>query len=668
MPCQIGNTYVYDGFLEGIGCTSGINTGIVRLRTPTSNQTLTLRSGEQAWKNTKGDIYQIIPSSGYTWILESGTNLYSQAFGLLPISISGSGLPSGLGLSSFNTITGIPNKTGNYVCNLKYTYSYCNVTYTGVNRQININVCTGIDEVISYNRIFSNNLGPKFNYDPLIEYSNLCLSGFPLLSIVSGQRLVLESGKDAWLYTQYNTNYTFASGGKVFSLATGTNLFTTTSGLEPTVISGDLPAGLEFKDYSTITGIPNTTGKWTCQIKFGYCGDGTPNDTIFGKTKNISIEVLDPSQIEYTEGPIFMAYSSLNTIPYNLVKVKNINFYYNQNNRFTRYFENITGYGDNIIKIINPSTNKEPFLGIINRPTGFLPAMMYQTGILSGTIAPGTTSYSWSNILISGTGNSGGVYIDNITGYKQATNIIKFNTGLLVDGDIFNINDLDFLYTTRTDNLNIYEFNSLNRLVNILNSGATGAYNDTDYYLQNYIGITGYTDGSNVYLFSYLLSGEDGNSIKIIRKTQNLDSISIPYRYFQSGQTFRESTNTWTGIFSTSYDTITKEKSGVYFYNYLDNSYYGKLSGTVWDDNFSGNYYITTGIINTANPLNFTGSLVPFRGNVYSGSGIIPSGQSSIPSGFSISIRKPNYYNISGNISRYIVSGTNFLYSGLIEG
>jgi len=663
MSCTIGNTYNYDSLNEYITCSRG---NIIQLKTPVSGQILTLKSGVKAWTSSKGDTYQI-SNSGYTYILASGTNLYSYCLGLSPISISGSGLPSGLVLSSFNTITGIPTTTGIYKCNLKYIYSYCNLLYTGINKQITINICTGDNEVISYNRIFSNNLGPKFNYDPLIEYSNLCLSGFPLLSIVSGQRLVLESGVDAWLYTQYNTDYTFITGKRKFTLFTGTNLFTNATGLEPTIVSGYLPANLKFKDYCTITGIPDTTGKWTCAIKYGYCGSGNFNDTIYGQTKNISIEVLLPSQIDYIEGILYMGYSSLNTLPYNQVKVKNINFYYNQNNRFTRYFENITGYGD-IIKVINPSGNKEPLLGIINRPTGFLPAMMYQTGILSGTIASGATSYSWSNTLISGTGNSGRVYIDNITGYKQATNIIKFNTGLLVDRDIFNINDLDFLYTTGTDNLNIYEFNSLNRLVNILNSGATGAYNDTDYYLQNYIGITGYTDGLNVYLFSYLLPGEDGNSIKISRETQNLDSIRIPYRYFQSGQTFRESTNTWTGIFSTSYDTITKEKSGVYFYNYVDNSYYGKLSGTVWDDNFSGNYYITTGIINTANPLNFTGSLVRFIGNVYSGSGIIPSGQSSIPSGFSISIRKPNYYNISGNISRYIVSGTNFLYSGLIEG
>jgi len=666
MSCKIGNTYNYDSLNEYILnedmiCSSPQN--IIQLKTPISGQILTLQSGVEAWTSSKGDTYQIIPNSGHAYILESGTNLYSYAFGLSPISISGSGLPNGLTLSSFNTINGIPTTTGSYICNLKYIYSYCNQTYTGVNKQITINICNPVDEVESYGRIFSNNLGPKFNYDPLIEYSNLCISGVPLLSIVSGQRLVLESGVDAWLYTQYNTDYTFITGRRQFTLFTGTNLFTNSTGIEPSIISGDLPANLQFKDYCTITGIPDTTGKWTCAIKYGYCGNGNFNDTIYGQTKNISIEVLLPSEIDYTEGILYMGYSNTNTIPYNQLKVKNIDFYYNQNNRFTRYFENITGYGDNIIKTISGS--QQPFFGLIDRPTGWLPAMMYQTGVLTGLITDGNSSFSWSDVLITGTGDINKVYLNNIIGYKQAVNIIEFNTGLLNNGDILNINGLDFLYTTELNDSYDYQFNSLNMLINILNSGATGALNAS---LKDIVGVTGYLNGSNLVLYSYKLLGENGNSIKIYRNTKNIDSIKIPYRYFVSGETLREPTNTWSGIFTNFYYTITKEKSGIYLYNYIDNSYYDTLSGVAWEDNFSGNYYITTGILDITNSLNFTGSLVPFINNIYFGNAIIPSGQNFITSGFSISIRKPNYYNISGNISKYTVSGSDFLYTGLIEG
>jgi hypothetical protein len=100
------------------------------------------------------------------------------------------------------------------------------------------------------------------------------------------------------------------------------------------------------------------------------------------------------------------------------------------------------------------------------------------------------------------------------------------------------------------------------------------------------------------------------------------------------------------------------------------NNFYGNISGLLWVDSFSGNYYITTGMYDTLFPLTLSGSLVPFiQGqNIYSGLFLIPSGQKGYPTGFSISIRKPNYYDISGNIAKYIVSGENFIYSGLIEG
>jgi len=665
MSCKPGNEYAIDTFLEQTTC-SGLSSQNIRIKNIVSGQTLTLKSGIYAWKNEGYDIYQINPTSGSAWILKSGTNLYASVFGIEPSFISGSGLPMNLGLSNFNTITGTPIQTGNYKC--KLIYKYCNNNYTGATREITIHVCTGEEVVAPYVPIFFNSLGPKFNYDPIVQYSTGCFSGSPFLSIVSGQRLVLESGSPAWLYT-HSEDYSFITGNRLFTLSTGTNLYNTSSGIEPEAISGYLPVGLAYKNYSTITGIPTGTGKWSCLVQFGYC-TGSGSTLQYGKINKFILEVIKPEQINYTEGAVYTAFSASNTIPYNLNKVKNINFYYNQNNQFVRYFETISGYG-NINKTENFSETPQIFYEEINRPTGYLPAVLYQTGILSGVIGEGLSSFTWSDVNITGTGSQGNVYLDQITGYRTAQNIIIFNTGLLVDGDILSIKDVNFYYRTPNNvGDSLYNFDSLSRLINVLNSGAAGAFNDTDFFLQDYVGITGYVDESILYLYSYLLSGEDGNTVKISRNTQNLDSIKIPYRYFQSGETFRTPTNTWYGVFDTTYPTITKEKSGIYFYNYIDNNFYGNISGLSWVDSFSGNYYITTGIYDTLLPLTLSGSLVPFiQGqNIYSGSLLIPSGQKAYPTGFSISIRKPNYYDISGNIAKYIVSGENFIYSGLIEG
>jgi hypothetical protein len=663
MSCKPGNQYAIDTFLEQTVC-SELSSQNIRIKNIVSGQTLTLKSGVGAWKNEGYDIYQANPNNGSAWILESGANLYVNVFGIEPSFISGSGLPMNLGLSNFNTITGTPVQTGNYKC--KLIYKYCGNTYTGVTREITIHVCTGEELVQPYVPIFFNSLGPKFNYDPVVEYSSGCFSGTPLLSIVSGQRLVLESGSPAWLST-HSENYFFITGNRLFTLSTGTNLYNTSSGIEPEIISGYLPVGLAYKNYSTITGIPTGTGKWSCLVQFGYCTGSTPT---YGKINKFILEVINPEQINYTEGAVYTAFSPSNTIPYNLNKVKNVNFYYNQNNQFVRYFETISGYG-NIEKIRNFTENPEIFYAEIDRPTGYLPAVLYQTGLLSGVIGEGLSSFTWSDVNITGTGSEGNVYLDQITGYRKARNIIIFNTGLLVDGDILSINNINFYYRTPNNvGDSYYNFDSLSRLINVLNSGATGAFNDTDFFLQDFVGITGYINQSTLYLDSYLLSGEDGNAIKISRNTQNLDSIQIPYRYFQSGETFRVPTSTWSGVFDTTYTTITKENSGIYFYNYIDNNFYGNISGLLWVDSFSGNYYITTGMYDTLFPLTLSGSLVPFiQGqNIYSGLFLIPSGQKGYPTGFSISIRKPNYYDISGNIAKYIVSGENFIYSGLIEG
>ena len=399
------------------------------------------------------------------------------------------------------------------------------------------------------------------------------------------------------------------------------------------------------------------------------------NISCASQDQNYTIVYSKNSAIQNKESGFFNAGTGKKYFRMNLsgqvVQIKTLNFYYADDIRMNKSFQSISGYG--YIRVTGDFAQQGQLLyGYIDRPTGYVPAIAYQTGVLTGFIEPnlGNTSYTWSNTLISGTGSVGNVYLDQITGYKQAKNIINFNTGRLTDGDTVNIDNIDFFYRT-TENLagSIYNFDSLDRLANILTSGATGGL-EGGFLLQYYVGITGYAQGSSLYLFSYLSQGEDGNSIKVYRTAQNIDSINIPYRYFQSGETLRVPTNRWSGNFSKTFPSLTQEGSGIYFYDYGDTAFYGNISGIAWVDTFSGNYYITTGLYNTLYPLSLSGSLVPFINsqNIYSGSAIITSGQTSISTGFSISILKPNYYNISGNIGKYIVSGENFIYSGLIEG
>lgn len=348
-----------------------------------------------------------------------------------------------------------------------------------------------------------------------------------------------------------------------------------------------------------------------------------------------------------------------------VIKIKKIDFFHAIDNRINANINNFSGHGD-----ISP-INNQIFTGEILNPTGLQPAIFHKTGTLTGFINDGSGFYNWSNLQLSDPGESTRVYLNYITGFKNSENIIEFidftGSGLR-EGDILNIADYSFYYKNIPENLN--EFSSPNMLLRILNSGATGGFNDQGFSLfESSIGITGYQINNKLFLSSYLRMGSDGNNIKIYRDTDNLDAIKIYNRYFTGGEDFRPRTNSWIGSFSGTFD-LTIENSGFYSKNINPIETFQNITGILWEDNFSGNYTILTGFKDPRNPRAYSGTKVLFNPliNKFSGFTNIPANQSTIYTGFNIEILKPNPYNISGNRFEYIISGNNLFYKDILEG
>ena len=362
------------------------------------------------------------------------------------------------------------------------------------------------------------------------------------------------------------------------------------------------------------------------------------------------------------------------------VRIKDANLYTAKNNNyFNTYINAITGSGNLNFRIFGSAT------GIISGITGsgYQNAVFYQTGLLTGLVSHDSTDgiFTWNNITISGTGLSNRVFLENPTGYKQSTGIVNFKTGLLEPYDILNISNYDFYYVTGQPT-NLYEFNSLNYLINVLNSGATGAFLDNpffDYPLYNQIGITGYKIPSQdtLILFSYLRSGEDGNQIRLYRDTSNLDAVSIPHRYLRSGQTFRAPVDNgkWSGLFRTFFSSVQKENTGVYIKFFEPETIAnGSLTGVIFENNFDKNWKIFVtpisegGIFNTGLT---TGLIYNPVTKLFSGNFIVKSGLTYLGySGLQINLNKRSFDHINntGNLARYVISGNRFSFTGLIKG
>ena len=348
-----------------------------------------------------------------------------------------------------------------------------------------------------------------------------------------------------------------------------------------------------------------------------------------------------------------------------IIKIKKIDFFHVIDNRFNTYLDNVSGHG-----VIN-TQNNQIFTGEILNPTGLQPAIFYKTGVLNGTIQDGSGFYNWSNVQLIDVGTPTRVYLNYVTGYHNSENQLEFiditGSGLL-NGDIINIADYTFNYNSTPQNIN--EFNSPSSLLNILNSGATGAFNDQGFaLLESLVGVTGYQINNILYLKSYLRNGLEGNNIRIYKDTSDVNAIKIKNRYFTGGQDFRPRTDSWVGMFSGTFD-VTVENSGFYIKKVEPIEIIENITGIVWEDNFSGNYTILTGLKDPRNPRAYSGISVPFNSglNQFSGRANIPLNQSTVYTGLNIEILKPNPYNISGNRSEYMIIGDDIFYTGIIEG
>lgn len=348
-----------------------------------------------------------------------------------------------------------------------------------------------------------------------------------------------------------------------------------------------------------------------------------------------------------------------------IIKIKKVNFYHAIDNRVNTTINSYSGHGN--IELFDDQF----FTGSILNPTGLQPAIYFATGLLNGYIEDGSGFYNWSNLEVTGSGTSDQVYLNYITGNKPAQNIIEFinsNGAGLQNGDYISIQD--FLFYYRNPATNPAQFDSPATLINNLNSGATGAFNNQGYtLLESFVGITGYQVDNKLFLFSYLREGENGNAIRVSREASNLNSIKIHNRYFTGGETYRPKIDSWEGIFSGIFN-LTVENSGYYSKQIEPAALFGNISGLLWEDNFTGNYKIFTGLIDPRNPQDYSGTQILFNNdlNQFSGSTIIPANQSPIYRGLNIEIFKPNPYNISGNRFEYIISGTEIFYKGILEG
>jgi len=347
-----------------------------------------------------------------------------------------------------------------------------------------------------------------------------------------------------------------------------------------------------------------------------------------------------------------------------MIKVKQANFYHTIGSKFITPLDTVTGYGT-ISNLVN-----ETITGSITDPTGLQDAVFYKTGLLTGKITNGG-SYTWSNLTLTGSGQQNRVFANYITGYKQASNVIEFINiygSDLQDGDTITI--ANSIFTYRKSPTNIVEFNSPTTLVNILNSGATGGFNDQGYsILQTSVGVTGYIEDRYIKLFSFLRSGEVGNTIYIYKNTQNINAIKLPSRYFSGGVSLRPLINNWIGNFTNTFD-LTIENSGFYTKQLGPISTFGTVSGVSWINNFSGSYIILTGFKDPRRPSSYSGVRLQFNTqiNKYSGTTILPQNQSTLYTGLNIEISAPTLYNISGNIAKYTFSGDNFIFQDYIEG
>lgn len=409
--------------------------------------------------------------------------------------------------------------------------------------------------------------------------------------------------------------------------------------------------------WSIITGL--STGQTILGQLFSYQGCDI--------SENGKYQILGNS---ISGGQLYSNCTYGSDVPINFIRIQNANFYLqNQNNYFKFILPDITGYGLCLTSGYGLASN------LFYNPTGkiYQPAIFYQTGQITGITYNGTILID--NLVITGTGFANKVFLDFITGFKQATGLINFNTGLLSDQDFLTIKDYNFYYRTGVPNNN-FEFNSLSGLINIFNSGSLGLLNNINPELVSF-GITGYVNSNNsgITLFSYSSLGDDGNYITLKRNSENLNAIQIPNRYFRGGITMRPLLDNWTGIFSGDFYNFEAENSGIYTIISGPVNATAISSGIVFENNFDRNWTIKVTPISQGYLLNNAlTNIIPYNTLTKTFSGIftIKSGLTYMGySGLNIQFYKKPFIhpNNTGNIAKYIISGLNnnsFLFTGLI--
>lgn len=341
------------------------------------------------------------------------------------------------------------------------------------------------------------------------------------------------------------------------------------------------------------------------------------------------------------------------------IRVKNANFFFETNNYFTKFFGNITGYGNMQEMVIGTGS------GIINNPTGWQPALIQSTGRLTGIAnISDLGKYTWNNLNLTKTINSGPVYLQIETGYIPATNAITFlnttGSGLQI-GDRININNINFYYSPNPQGL--FQFSSPEHFVNILNSGYNRLLNDND-LIYSSIGVTASFSNRFITLYSLRFSGEEGNKIRLYKESSNPNAIRVLSRYFQNGRTLRRTTSTFTNNFSFS-GNLTIENSGFYTQK-INDDITGNIRDIRWIDSFS-NWSVKTGLFMQGNSNFFTQNVGSGLNNL-SGNGLIRSGNNFRYTGLSVEISKLANYNLENNLVGYIIYGNNFIYSGTLKG
>jgi len=221
---------------------------------------------------------------------------------------------------------------------------------------------------------------------------------------------------------------------------------------------------------------------------------------------------------------------------------------------------------------------------------------------------------------------------------------------------------------------NPYSFSTFNTLISNLNLGATGGYDET---LQYTIGMTGFISNNSLNLYSYYLSGENGNNCTLLKNTIEPTAIQIPNVYFTNGKYLRTKASKWTGTFyNETSNNISYIHTGYYKVELSPQNVNDTIPGVVFENNFSGNWYTSITPISQGTLLN-TGDSINLKydsvNKIFSGNFIVKSGISYLGySGLNININKKTYNNIknTGNFAKYIVSGINnkFLFTGVLQG